>query len=103
MESLCELGATERKPRSPMIARDLMSHGPRHAGTGHRALLSLLVTPGLLGLPWPSRAQQSVRLPGIGVLWFASLSLPGVRANMAIFRQRLSELGHALAKATWSA
>lgn len=43
---------------------------------------------------WEASAQPAPQPPRIGVLWFASASDPFVGRHMAVFRQRLRELGY---------
>ena len=62
--------------------------------TTRRELIPVLGAVALLALPWSAGAQQAPKLPRIGVLWFAKASDPWVGRHMAIFRQRMRELGY---------
>ena len=62
--------------------------------TTRRTLLRGLGAGVLSAAAWPGREQQPTKIPRIGVLWFASSSDPWPRRHIALFRQRLRELGY---------
>jgi putative ABC transport system substrate-binding protein len=62
--------------------------------TARRAALRMLGVAALIAGAPRARAQRPVKIPRIGVLWFASSSDPLVGKYFAVFRQRLRELGY---------
>jgi putative ABC transport system substrate-binding protein len=59
-----------------------------------RALLRALCAGALITGTWPASGQQQMRIPRIGMLYFAASSDSFRQANIGVFRQRLAELGY---------
>ena len=65
---------------------------------GRRAVLRVLGIAGLLARPAGVWAQRQAAIPRVGALLFASPSDPLAHKYLAVFRQRLLELGYAEGK-----
>ena len=59
-----------------------------------RALLRALCAGALIAGTWPASGQQQMRIPRIGMLYFAASNDSFRQANTGMFRQRLAELGY---------
>ena len=62
--------------------------------TTRRAVLHILGAGALIAFPWSASGQQQPKVPRIGVLLFSSSSDPLPARRIAVFRQRLRELGY---------
>jgi putative ABC transport system substrate-binding protein len=59
-----------------------------------RALLRALCAGTMIAVTWPTSGQQQMRIPRIGILYFAAQGDSFREANIGMFRQRLAELGY---------
>jgi putative tryptophan/tyrosine transport system substrate-binding protein len=62
--------------------------------TTRRTALRVVGAGALIAVAWPSSGQQQATIPRVGVLFFGASSDPFVAPHMAVFRQRLAELGY---------